>query len=112
MRWSSTVAIPSDLPTSRRLRGIPPELVAQETARTDESDQFYDRLDAMQDKTYLPTWSWADLIVDETTGANIIAFSSGWGDGCYPSYWGYNAANQRVALVTDFGVLHASWLAR
>ncbi|HEX9056512.1 MAG TPA: DUF4241 domain-containing protein [Ktedonobacterales bacterium] len=94
---------------------VPPELVAQETARTDvtdEGDPFYDRLDDMLDKTYLPTWSWADLIVDETTGANIIAFSSGWGDGCYPSYWGYDAANQRVALVTDFGVLNASWLAR
>ena len=50
--------------------------------------------------------------MDETTGVNIIAFSSGWGDGCYPSYWGYDAADQRVALVTDFGVLDQSWLAR
>jgi hypothetical protein len=94
---------------------VPPELVAQETARTDgtdESAQFYARLDDLQNKTYAPTWSWADLIVEETTGANIITFSSGWGDGCYPSYWGYDAADQRVALVTDFGVLHASWLAR
>jgi len=43
--------------------------------------------------------------VDETTGVNIIAFSSGWGDSCYASYWGYDAAKQRVALMTDFGVL-------
>ncbi len=94
---------------------VPRELVAQEAARTDitdESAQFYVRLDDMQHKTYLPTWSWADLVVDETTGANIITFSSGWGDGYYPSYWGYDAADQRVALVTDFGVLDQSWLAR
>jgi hypothetical protein len=92
---------------------VPSMLVAQEAARTDgadESEQFYDQLDAMQSKTYVPTWSWADLLVDEATGANIIAFSSGWGDGCYPSYWGYDAADQRVALVTDFGVLNVSWL--
>jgi hypothetical protein len=31
--------------------------------------------------------------------------SSGWGDGSYPSFWGYDAGGQRVALVTDFGVL-------
>lgn len=43
--------------------------------------------------------------MDETTGVNIIAFSSGWGDSCYASYWGYDAAKQRVALMTDFGVL-------
>lgn len=34
-----------------------------------------------------------------------IAFSSGRGDGFYPSYWGYDAAGQRVALVTDCRVL-------
>ena len=86
-------------------------LEANEATRTDvadESKQFYHRLDDMQDKTYLPTWSWADLIVDETTGANVIAFSSGFGDGFYTSYWGYDASDQRVALVTDFGVLDES----
>jgi Protein of unknown function (DUF4241) len=63
-------------------------------------------------RTSVPTWSWANLIMDNATGANVIAFSSGWGDGVYPSYWGYDAASQRAALVTDFGVLDESWLAR
>jgi Protein of unknown function (DUF4241) len=93
---------------------VPHELVAQEAARAeamDESDQFYARLDDMGVKTYVPTWSWADLPVDEPTGANIITFSSGWGDGYYFSYWGYDAADQRVALVTDFSVLAPSELA-
>lgn len=73
-----------------------------------ESDELLDTLD----KTAVPTWSWANLVLDDATGANIIAFSSGWGDGFYPSYWGYDATDQRVALVTDFDVLDAAWLAR
>jgi hypothetical protein len=32
------------------------------------------------------------------------------GDGSYPSYWGHDLTGQRVALVTDFGVLDASHL--
>lgn len=63
-------------------------------------------------KTYVPTWSWADLFTDETTRANVIAFSTGWGDGFYSSYWGYDADGQKVTLVTDFDVLDPSWLAR
>jgi hypothetical protein len=42
----------------------------------------------------------------------VIAFSSGWGDGSYPSFWGYDADSQPVALVTDFGVLDATRISR
>lgn len=70
-----------------------------------ESDELLDTLNS----TSVPTWSWANLLLDDATSANVIAFSSGWGDGFYPSYWGYDAASQRVALVTDFGVLGDSW---
>ncbi len=34
--------------------------------------------------------------------AALIAFSSGWGDGVYPSYWALDVAGMPVALVTDF----------
>lgn len=37
--------------------------------------------------------------------ANVVMFSSGWGDGIYSSYWGLDAAGQIVELVTDFAVL-------
>ena len=70
-----------------------------------------DELLALLSKTYVYTWSCANLVSDDATGANVIAFSSGWGDGFYPSYWGFDATDQRVALVTDFGVLDESWLA-
>lgn len=35
---------------------------------------------------------------------NIVAFNSGWGDGVYASYWGYDKNNKLVSLVTNFGV--------
>jgi hypothetical protein len=36
---------------------------------------------------------------------NIAMFSSGWGDGIYPSFWGLNAAGEPLLLMTDFEVL-------
>ena len=56
-------------------------------------------------KTYVHTWAWVDFVLDPDTGANVIAFSSGWGDGMYPSYWGLDETGAVVCLVTDFGVL-------
>ncbi len=34
---------------------------------------------------------------------NVVMFHSGWGDGFYPSYFGFDAAGQVTALITDFG---------
>jgi hypothetical protein len=43
---------------------------------------------------------WANMRVNEVTGANIIAFSVGVGDGFYSSYFGYGADNRVVEVVT------------
>ena len=43
--------------------------------------------------------------LDPESGLNLIAFSSGWGDGCYPSYWGLDAQGQATCLLTDFRVI-------
>ena len=51
---------------------------------------------------------WFDIPLDEETGANILLFSSGWGDGAYPSYWGYAANDGLACLLTDFGIVDAS----
>ena len=56
---------------------------------------------AMQD-TYIDTWSWANIDLDETDNNNVVAFSSGWGDGVYPSYFGYGESARLCCLVTDF----------
>jgi len=38
----------------------------------------------------------------EGSANNVLIFSSGWGDGSYPSFWALDAAGEPVALVTDF----------
>ena len=38
---------------------------------------------------------------------NIIMFSSGWGDGMYPCYWGLDKNKQPLALITDFFIFGA-----
>lgn len=43
-----------------------------------------------------------DLPLEE---ANAIMFSSGWGDGFYASWFGYDAAGNVAALVTDFATI-------
>lgn len=54
---------------------------------------------------YVDTWSWANCCFNQETGTNIIAFSSGWGDGGYPSYFGYTENGEIACLLTEFGVL-------
>lgn len=36
---------------------------------------------------------------------NLIAFESGKGDGCYTSWWGMDAHDHPLCLITDFGML-------
>jgi hypothetical protein len=48
------------------------------------------------------TWTWHAADVG---GANVVMFSSGWGDGFYGSFWGLDAGDRVVALATDFQVL-------
>jgi hypothetical protein len=44
-------------------------------------------------------------LLDPQTGANLICFPSGEGDGCYASYFGIAADGSAACLVTDFGLL-------
>jgi hypothetical protein len=48
---------------------------------------------------------WTNIVVDPASGADAVAFTSGYGDGYYPSYWGFDADDEVVCLVTDFGLL-------
>lgn len=49
-------------------------------------------------------WGSGKAITVPATKANIVAFSSGWGDGFYSSYWGLSKKGDPLCLVTDFGV--------
>ena len=74
----------------------------------DEFVMFCNRVIAEMEKNSFGDYpllaGWANMRVSDYTGANIIAFSSGWGDGSYPSFWGYDASENLTSLVTDFGV--------
>ena len=44
-------------------------------------------------------------VTDEATGANVIAISTGWGDGTYPTFIGYAETGKVSSFVTDFMVV-------
>ncbi len=74
-------------------------LRSYEARRNQEGEAFDDQLFAELDKTYQHTRSWYLLPTD---AGNVAFFSSGYGDGAYPSYFGYDANGKLVAVVTDF----------
>lgn len=49
----------------------------------------------------------AEVEVDPASGANVVAFSSGFGDGAYPTFVGLGSDGQPAVVITDFGVLDA-----
>lgn len=70
--------------------------------RMGEQPDFYETLIAEMDKTYQHTWSWLDMKLGD---ANLIAFSSGYGDGAYATYAAQDTNGEVCAIVTDFGVV-------
>ncbi|HKE56852.1 MAG TPA: DUF4241 domain-containing protein [Pyrinomonadaceae bacterium] len=74
----------------------------------DEFEMFCDRVIAEMEKNsfgnHSLTAGWADMKVSDDSEGNIIAFSSGWGDGGYASFWGYDASGNLTSLVTDFAL--------
>ncbi|MDQ5824735.1 MAG: DUF4241 domain-containing protein [Chloroflexota bacterium] len=68
-------------------------------------EDLIDKLLDDSHENYVDTWSWTNFVVDEETGANVVSFSSGFGDGFYPSYLAFDEGDRLVALVTDFGVV-------
>jgi hypothetical protein len=63
---------------------------------------FGDVIIEEMEKTYQPTRSWADIRPVEGREENIICFSSGYGDGSYPCFFGFDAEGRVCQLVTDF----------
>ena len=73
-------------------------------AAADAGAGVFDVIADEMDKTYVDTWSWADVTLDPETGLNIVVFSTGMGDGLYASYIGFDEGGRVAALVTDFGL--------
>lgn len=69
-----------------------------------DEEEFADALIGEMDQTYEDTWSWANVALDAEAGHNLVAFSTGVGDGLYASYFGLDEAGRVVCLVTDFSL--------
>ena len=80
-----------------------------EKMEADES--YFETILREMDKTYVDTWSWANISMNEETKANMIAFSSGMGDGLYASYFGFDQGGNVVSLITDFALFDADEMA-
>jgi hypothetical protein len=63
---------------------------------------FGDVIIEEMEKTCQHTRSWADIRPIDGREENVICFSSGYGDGSYPSFFGFDADDRVCQLVTDF----------
>jgi Protein of unknown function (DUF4241) len=50
----------------------------------------------------------AAMTVDPGSGANVVTFTSGYGDGVYASWFGLDAQGNAVALLTSFDLIESS----
>ncbi len=74
-------------------------------AREDDSPTYLQQRVEEQDPHGSFGWAWLDATLDEDSRANLIAFTSGWGDGVYWAYWGLDADSNVACLMTDLGIL-------
>jgi hypothetical protein len=65
----------------------------------DDNYERYSRLfqDALEENEGL----WGSYCIDSGSGANVVLFRTWGGDGTFPSFFGYNAADEVVCLITD-----------
>jgi hypothetical protein len=63
---------------------------------------YYEQLTGDMHCTYVHTWSWLNTAFGE---GNLVAFSSGDGDGYYATYAGFEADREISVIVTDFSIV-------
>jgi len=73
--------------------------------RMDREDDYFNVIIDGMETTYKDTRSWLDWRPSPERDENIICFSSGWGDGSYPSFFGFAADGRVCTLLTDFFIL-------
>jgi Protein of unknown function (DUF4241) len=86
-------------------------IASTEAVRAAYDDRTEAYIDALETHS-VDTWAWANVITDPASGANVIGFSTGWGDGGYPVYTGHAQDGRVVSIVIDLLVLPWRWLGR
>ncbi len=71
-------------------------------AKLNADESMIDVLFAAMDRHYVHTWKWMDMPFGN---GNLVAFSSGYGDGFYATYAGFDAGGEISVVVTDFSVV-------
>ncbi len=46
--------------------------------------------------------SCAEIIIDNKNGGNLVIFASGWNNGTFPTYYGFDENNKLSRIATDF----------
>ncbi|CVK20112.1 DUF4241 domain-containing protein [Sporomusa sphaeroides] len=64
-------------------------------------DGMWPDLEKALDDSYVDTYSTANVGLPDSD-CNIAVFSSGFGDGVYPTFWGMDAKGDVCCLITDF----------
>jgi hypothetical protein len=77
-----------------RLTSMPPD------AATALVDQLVDKYSS--GRGYVQS---ASITIDQSSGLNIVTFASGFGDGGYASWFGFDASGQPAALLTSFDLI-------
>lgn len=67
-------------------------------------DYIFKPLDDALEESYVPTYDTANVCLPDSE-LNVVAFSSGFGDGTYPSFWGFDKNGELCSLITDFMVI-------
>lgn len=71
----------------------------------DQFEKMQNEQTEQTNKTYIPTYSTFNY-TPENESSNMVGFSSGWGDGSYESYWGYDNNGNICSLTTYFDTLN------
>jgi hypothetical protein len=82
--------------------------IARRLAREAERgklDRWHRMIRAGLDENHEPTWSWAGISLVSEGGHDMVAFTTGLGDGSYCAHFGLDRDGEAVCLAADCGVL-------
>lgn len=71
--------------------------------KEDNDFYLYEEFAEALEQNYKHTWDW--LVTRFHDKVDIVMFTTGFGDGMYPSFWGIDQNGEPACLVTDFLIM-------